>query len=421
MLKRLLLAFAMVLGLGQVAQAQTAVGPTAPVGPQATVTCPVGSAALAPGANIQSAVTAHPNGTAFCLAPGTYAKQYVKPKAGNSFVGQVGAILDGQNAIVRAFDGSAANVTIANLVIQNYMAGYQNAPVYTVNATGWKVLNNEIRNNAGVGVLFASQTTVQFNYLHHNLEMGYGSDTSHGGFLFDSNEIAYNNHTNKYDANEDGGGKIWDTVGAVLTHNYSHHNQGPGMWSDFNNIGTTYAYNRIEWNQAPGIMIEISYDASIHDNVIANNGSASKPNNGWVCSWLWCGQILIAASGGAGTGLIEIYNNQMTTTGPWSNGVAMVQQNRNAAGDPAGTQGTFLVQNIWVHDNKVDMTKGGNTGAVEDDGDTALFSAARNIKFDRNTYMVNPNNNKNSFWWNDHTGGMAFWQSFGFDLNGTFN
>ena len=79
------------------------------------------------------------------------------------------------------------------------------------------------------------------------------------------------------------------------------------------------------------------------------------------------------------------------------------------------------MQNIWVHDNKVDMTKGGNTGAVEDDGDTALFSAARNIKFDRNTYMVNPNNNKNSFWWNDHTGGMAFWQSFGFDLNGTFN
>lgn len=125
------------LGLSQVAHAQTAVGPRGPVGPQASVTC----TPLAPGANIQSAVNSKPAGTTFCLAAGAYTKQHVVPKAGDKFIGAVGTILDGQNSTNRAFASTATstNVTVQNLIVKNYIGGYQVPAIDGQNATGWSV------------------------------------------------------------------------------------------------------------------------------------------------------------------------------------------------------------------------------------------------------------------------------------------
>ena len=150
MFQRTLLAFAAVLGLSQVAHAQTAVGPRGPVGPQASVTCT--GTPLAPGANIQSAVNSKPAGTTFCLAAGTYTNQHIVPKAGDKFIGAVGTILDGGNKTVRAFASTSAstNVTVQNLIVQNYIGGYQVPAIDGQNATGWRILNNEVRQNDGV-------------------------------------------------------------------------------------------------------------------------------------------------------------------------------------------------------------------------------------------------------------------------------
>jgi hypothetical protein len=84
MFQRTLFALAMVLGFSQATQAQTAVGPRGPVGPQASVTCT--GIPLAAGANIQNAVNSKPAGTTFCLAAGTYTNQRVTPKSGDSFM-----------------------------------------------------------------------------------------------------------------------------------------------------------------------------------------------------------------------------------------------------------------------------------------------------------------------------------------------
>jgi hypothetical protein len=382
------------------------VGPTGPVGPVATSCTGVN---LTPGMSIQTAVNNNASGTTFCLAAGTYARQHVIPKSGNKIIGAVGAILDGHNATVRAFDGRAANVVVQNLIIQNYAAGYQDAPIYIVNATGWKVLNNEIRYNAGVGILFKDNVLVQFNDIHHNLEMGFGSDGG-VGIVVDSNEIAFNNYTDAFSCDECGGSKLWATEGAQVTHNFSHDNHGPGLWDDFNNNNIVYAYNRIENNHLMGIHHEIGYNASIHDNVITSNGKVG----GSTCNWLWCAAISIAASGGVNGGTVEIYNNQITPGSSLGNAIGLIQQNRT---NSEASLGPWIVQNVLVHDNYFDMSLGGHTGGVQDMGDLSIFTSRNNL-FYHNTYKLG--NNTSPFYWMNSQGGKSFWQSFGMDLNGTF-
>ncbi len=383
-----------------VGQPSSGVGPTGPVGPVAT-TC--SGVALTPGTFIQSAVDNNPTGTVFCLAAGTYAQQNIVPKTGNKFIGALGAILDGQNTTVRAFDGGASDVVIQNLVIQNYTAGFQDAPIFALNAPNWKIISNEIRNNAGVGVLVRGPALVQFNNVHHNLEMGYGSDVPGSGIVLDSNEFAFNNYTDAFDpGNEAGGGKLWATTGAQVTHNYSHDNHGNGMWDDTNNTDIVYAFNRVENNTRAGIMHEIGYNASIHDNLIRGNGSTD-----FACSWLGCGGVVLQNSGGV-NGTIEVFNNTIVA-GAGSTGIGLIEQGRGS-----GSLGPYIVQNVWAHDNTIDLSNG-NSGGVEDTGDTAIFTS-RNNRFDFNIYTVG----NGEFWWNNGSGGKAFWQGFGLDPNGVF-
>lgn len=380
------------------------VGPRQPVGP--IQTGPRG-VILHPGDNIQAAVDSHAAGTKFYLTAGTYARQHIVAKDGDTFLGAKGAILDGQNTTVRAFDGSASNVTIQNLEIKNYKAGFQDAPIYAVDGSGWQVLHNNIHDNAGVGILFKDNILVRYNQINHNAEMGFGSDGGVGIRVLD-NEVAFNNFANQFSGDEDGGSKLWDTEGAVVSHNYVHDNHGPGLWDDFNNNNTTYSYNRIEDNLAMGIHHEIGYNASIINNWVEGNGI---PNDLWAQGWLWNAQIDVAASGGTKTVIANNYVKSSAT----GNGIALIQQDRtNSDAD----MGPWDVKNVNVHDNLIDLTLGGSVGGVQDSGNNAIFNS-RNNHFDYNHYMLAQNANS-SFWWNNNEGGTTFWHNQGMDLNGTF-
>ena len=391
----------------------TSVGPTGPVGPQSTITC--SGVAIAAGASIQNAVNASPSGTTFCLAAGTYAQQTISPKARDTFVGVVGTILDGQNAIPQSFVGSADSVTVKNLVIQNYNGGYQVAAFDSQNTNGWLIQNLEIRYNASEGINVGDNTKLQFCYIHHNGDSGFGNTgPTYAGVVIDSNEIAFQNYQDKFSPGDQaGGGKLWMSVGAVVTHNYSHDNHGTGLWSDTNNYKTTYAYNLVVNNWRSGIMHEISYDASIHDNVVMNNGSTlycSNPHARPVCS-----DIAILNSGGVNGGLVEIYNNTVTSNGGIGNdAIGLIEQNRGT-----GNMSTYIVQNVYVHNNSIDMSNGGSTGGVTDTGNNAIFST-RNNRWNFNTYTLGTNSSS-SLWWNNGQGGVSLWQSCGFDLNGIFH
>lgn len=384
----------------------TTVGPLGPVGPIANVSCT--GVTLKPGDRIQSAIDANPVGTVFCLSAGTYANQTLVPKVGNQFIGALGAILDGKNTTIRAVQGSGTNVVIKNLVIKNYAGGAQVCTIFGDAMTGLTLTNNEIAYNAGCGVSLADNIQMRFNNIHHNLQLGFGGHGKTGrGMVIDSNEIAFNNYTDKYDpAWEAGGVKLWATIGAQLTHNYAHDNHGPGLWADTDNMDTLYAYNRVENNWGGGIFHEVSYNASIHHNVVKNNANLK-----YCPGWLWCSGIQIAASGGVNGGMIEIYENEVIADGAQNgNAIGLIQQDRS--GDPC-IYGPCVTQNVYVHHNKIDLSKGGGMGGVEDVDDRAMFKT-RNNRFDYNTYVIPAG--EDNFAWNDVWYTLSAWKVLGFDL-----
>ena len=93
-----------------------------------------------PGESIQAAVDANPGGTTFVIKAGVYRGQEVSPKAGNIFVGESGAVLDGGGKARWAFSAGVANVTIRGLVIQNYATPAREAVInWVAGAKGWLV------------------------------------------------------------------------------------------------------------------------------------------------------------------------------------------------------------------------------------------------------------------------------------------
>ncbi|WP_243937932.1 right-handed parallel beta-helix repeat-containing protein [Methylobacterium sp. J-059] len=360
-----------------------------------------------PGARLQEMAEAAGPGAAFCLQPGLYPAQHVSPLPSQSFTGLKGAVLDGRNGVRRAFDGTARDVVIRNLVIRNYTAGNQDAAVYAAHGRGWRVLDNEICCNAGIGVSMGVGTVVSGNSIHHNAQSGYGTAMP-GAPIVENNEIAFNNDQKKFDpAFEAGGGKITLSDGAVVRHNWVHDNQGPGIWSDIDNTNYTAEWNLVENNCCGGIFHEISWTAAIRHNVVRNNSGDTCPG------WLWCAGIIVAASGATEGAVIDIAFNTIVSDGATKgNGIALIQQSRQA-----GKFGTYLLRNISIHDNTIDVSAGGSSGAVQDTGDLRIFSD-RSIRMDRNIYIVGPN--RSPFSWANETGGRDLMTAHGQELSGTF-
>jgi hypothetical protein len=397
------------------------VGPRASPGPQA-VTAPPNAVRLTPGVDVQSVIDAHAAGTTYYFEAGIYPRQSLTPKDGDTYIGALGTILDGNNAVARAFWHPAAKqVTIQNLVIQRYTAPAQDAPVKGGGAN-WIVRRCEIASNAGAGVILNAGWELDACKIHHNLQLGFGGVYNQASAHVHDCEIAFNNYTGAYSPEwEAGACKFWESNGAIFEYNWSHDNHGPGVWTDSNNDNFSCHHNLIEGNWAGGIAHEIGWNAAIHDNIVRNN-SSHKYCGG---TYLWQGEITISASGGINGGLVEVFNNMVVANyrdkgsdgvAPANgNGITLVEQHRTDSPSP---NGPHLCRNIHVHDNHVDLTKGGRVGAATDwPPDTAaMFSEARNIKFANNHYVgAGPS----SFWWRGAVTDFARWQADGFDVTGT--
>ncbi len=73
------------------------------------------------GENFQQQNDLHPGGTVFRVATGVHMEQSVlNPRAGNTWIGEAGAVMDGGNTVSSAFHGNAENVTIERLGLRNY-------------------------------------------------------------------------------------------------------------------------------------------------------------------------------------------------------------------------------------------------------------------------------------------------------------
>jgi hypothetical protein len=400
-----------------------------PLGPQTGVSC--SGVNISAGSDIQAAVDANETGTTFCLAIGAYNQQTVTPKTGDIFIGAFdgtnGAVMDGQSVTQHAFGGTANYVVIQNMFIKNYAAPTQHGQV-EITGTYLLLQQNDISfATQGSAIYVNDYATVIGNHFEQNAQQAYGV---HGdllnkiivGVLFDSNFLDTNNPTQVlWDPNEQGGGKALNTQYLTFWYNEALNNGGPAFWTDWDNIYVTYWYNYIHgglhWN---GIEHEISYNASIIGNHIIEVANDSSLAAGCTGSYFGCGSLQIENSGGATgahVGLIEIAYNTIVP-GANARSISMREQSRGQ-GDKYSIGEEFLLRNIWVHHNTIDMSGGrndGQIGAINDIGDSQLY-ISHNIKFDHNAYTLG---SVGWFvWLGDYFNSYTAWKALGFDTHST--
>jgi hypothetical protein len=299
------------------------------------------------------------------------------------------------------------DVTVANLVLEQAANEAQVAAVESRqgapegSGSGWKLVDNEVRLNHGIGLGFADEAVVSGNFVHHQGQLGFGAWGT--GSVVTGNEISFNGDAGYSAGWEAGGSKSWETTRHTVTHNYVHDNRGPGLWTDGGNIHTEYSANKITGNWGAGIQHEISYDAAIRNNEISGNGQRHS-------GWAWEAGIQIQSSGG--TGLIEVAGNTVSDN---ANGIALIDSGNRATEVPA-PHGPHVVRNVWVHDNRVTLSAGQLTGAVQDIGDTAVYTE-RNNRFEANTYYLTSLTEAH-FAWNDTDLTWAQWRELGLDEDG---
>lgn len=288
-------------------------------------------------------------------------------------------------------------VVVEGFVVEKFGNHAQLGAIDSQGGKSWVVRNNEVRYTQGAGICFHSKAQVVSNHVHHNGQIGIcgvGRDA-----VVRDNEIAFNN-TKQFDWYwEAGGSKFVETQGLLVKGNYVHNNIGPGLWTDHENTDTTYADNLVEGNWGAGIFHEISYGATIRDNVVRNNAHRVQGvGNLW-----WGGAGILVGNSSD----VEVYGNTLADN---NGGIGIIQSNRGA-----GTRGAFESSNVFVHDNSITIRTGTN-GLVTNDGS---YYTSKGNRFVGNTYFLDGLMARR-FEWNHSPRDKDEWRDFGLDINGTF-
>ncbi len=327
------------------------------------------------------------------VVSGTWYFDYTAQKAyvGSDPTGHVTEL----SALGAAFIGSASNVTIRNLTIEKYasIAGYgaiQATSASGTGSSGWIVDSNELRFNHGMGLRVSNSMQVTNNKFHDNGQMGLGGSGTN--VLVENNEIYKNNYAG-YSWNwEAGGDKFTWSTNLTIRGNYSHDNNGPGLWTDINNDYVLYENNHTTRNVMAGIDHEISFHATIRNNLIEND-AFSPVGTGSI--W-WGSGILIQNSSN-----VEVYGNTVTNC---MDGIGGIQAVRGNA--PDGTPYTLM--NVYVHDNVVTQQVNYAEGIVKDSSfDDSVFTSWGN-HFQNDTFYLS-NLSQPYFLWLDQKWTLAQW------------
>ncbi len=286
-----------------------------------------------------------------------------------------------------AFSSNAEGVTVSNLTIRHF-----NSPTQTGAIQGgedWTVTNNEVHSNYGVGITVQSGGVIAGNDVHDNGQLGIGA--SGADIRVEGNEIHSNGFWSGIDVFWEGGGTKFGAVSdLVVRGNYSHDNHGFGLWTDESGIRVLYEDNVLVRNDGGGISHEISYTATIRDNVFIGNGT--DPQGGW----LWGGAIQIQNSSD-----VEVTGNRIDASGGL-NGIALIQQDRgDGAFGPHDTTGNTIYGNVIVSKSGITLN-----GGVADSDENVLLNGD-NAFYDNDYYMED-----GDFWrWGDFPSGDD-WEAY---------
>lgn len=244
---------------------------------------------MGPSDNWQTEINAAGTDAVIGLDPGTYTGFDVNPLSGQSFVPTNGidtVTLAGNNAS-SAFSSSSIesvpNVSLYGLEMTGYNPAFQSGvvngqyagrPSADFGDVGWLIKDCDIHHNTtGAGIYLAGNDNQAIGgRLAYNGQLGI--QFKHGwDCLVDGVEIAYNNQEGYSWGGEAGGTKFWNTRNLECRNINSHHNNGPGLWADWNNDGWWVHHNDIHDNvSAPGIFQEIGGTALVEHNDVYNNG-----------------------------------------------------------------------------------------------------------------------------------------------------
>jgi parallel beta-helix repeat protein len=329
-----------------------------------------------PGESIQAAVDAHVAGTGFLIKSGVHRQQSVRPKQDMSFIGEPGAVLDGENIAPYAFQAHLTNsVTIRGLRVTRYAPPAHTAAVDAVETRGWLIEDNEIDHNSnGVlrayGLRLGSWSLVRRNKIHHNGWLGINcyneTDT-----VVENNEL-YANPAALFEdtVGEAANMKLFDCGRITIRGNNVHDGLFRGIWVDTMQPDITIEDNRVVNHGHQGIWYEVSYRGVIRNNYVENAGYRGSPSIDWPTD----AGIHVTNSPD-----VSVLNNTVVNS---LNGVIAHQ----AAGYPNGRYGTNELRNLLVQGNTIIMQQGQN-GIVENVGSNSVFLSWNN-RFEGNHYHL---------------------------------
>jgi hypothetical protein len=351
----------------------TAPTTTAPSVVAASTCSTSGGVPIGTGNDAQQVVDAHGAGTRYTVKAGIHLRNFsVRPKSGDTFCGEPGAVLDGGRSLRAAFSGGATNVTLDSITVQQYATGRQGGAIHPdKSASGWVVRNVSALRNYWAGLMAADNMKILGGHYNDNDQLGIGNNAASSIVLdgldgdpttMDGPEMA-RNHILHESCDWEAGGIKW-AIGRITIRNaYVHDNDCRGLWGDINAHDALIEHNLIENNRDEGIFYEISQDAVIRYNRIYGNGF------GYRVGWYWSGGITIASSFN-----VEVYGNRLSGN---YNGVTGTQQTRTDSTPPA-----HLLDGVQVHDNVICATDNHSTGVIADNGANL---ATRDISFSGNT------------------------------------
>ena len=368
-------AAALVVALaGGAALSSFAPAPPRPAGCVSGAGVPIGVGDVA-----QRVVDAHPAGTTYRIETGTHLRNFsVRPRSGDTFCGEPGAVLDGGRRLRSAFSGRARGVTLDSVTVRDYASRRQGAAIQPdTHARGWVVRNVSALHNRWAGLLAADGMRIFGGHYNDNDQLGIGGNAATGILLdgldndattFDGPELA-RNHTLHAACDWEAGGMKWDVGQVTIRNAHVHDNDCRGLWADINAHDALIEHNLIEDNFGEGIFYEISRGAVIRHNRIYGNGLRRK-------GWYWDGGITVASSAN-----VQIYSNRLSGN---YNGITGTQQHR-----PDSTPPPHLLNRLHIHHNLICATAGGRhpTGVAADNGANL---ATRNINYTNNTIQSAP-------------------------------
>jgi hypothetical protein len=436
-----------------------------------------GSVLVKPGDNIQSLVNSYPSGTVFSLAAGTYVRQSIVPKSGDSFIGESGAVLNGSTTVtgftsdgpywVASFhiapvsahgtclsshpaciypedlfvDGTMYTrvTSLSNVTSGHWYLSYSAGKVYVGNNPAGHTVQISTARYAFYGV-GASNVTIQ----GLTIEM-YGNPAQTGAieasqyWTIEQNTVCYNH-----------GAAIEASSGTHIVDNRLCYNGQEGIGA--NGSGLLVEGNQIDHNNTAGylwgweaggakfcyttgLVVEENY---VHDNIGAGlhtdiENSNTLYENNTTANNVVAG-ILHEISGSAVIRDNTSTNDGFTPqgTGLGYGGAIMVNSSNdveiygntvtNGMNGIIGWQadrGSNLLEKFYVHNNIITQTNGGTAAGIGTiAGNNAVFTSWGN-RYVQNTYILR-SLGASDFAWQNRDPDVAGWRADGEDTTGTF-